>query len=108
MAETYKPIAQSAPSATTLTDLYTVPANTSSVVSRLVVCNRGAAGTFRIAVSPLGAAIVNAHYVYYDCPLGVGESKEVLSGMTLQATDKVRVYASHVDMGFSMFGSLIT
>lgn len=108
MAETFQPIAQSAPGATTLTDLYTVPASTQSVVSRLVVCNRGSAGTFRVAVSPLGAAIANAHYLYYDCALGAGESKEILSGMTLQPTDKVRVYASHADMGFSMFGSLIT
>ena len=52
MAETLKVLAQSAPAATTLTDVYTTPSLTSTTVSTLTVCNRGAtAATFRISVA---------------------------------------------------------
>ena len=58
MAATYKVLGQSAPSATTATSLYTVPASTSTIVSTLTVCNRDTtAGTFRIAVRPAGATL---------------------------------------------------
>ena len=60
MATNYKVLGQSAPSATTDTTLYTVPASTQAVVSTVSVCNRGsAAATFRIAVRPDGASIAH-------------------------------------------------
>jgi hypothetical protein len=40
MATTYKVLAQSAPAATTDTDVYTVPSATSSVISTIVIANR--------------------------------------------------------------------
>jgi hypothetical protein len=42
MASTYKVLAQSAPSATTNTDVYTVESGKSAVVSTITVCNRSA------------------------------------------------------------------
>jgi len=41
MPTSYKVIAQSAPSATTNTDIYTVPSATMAVLSTIVVANRG-------------------------------------------------------------------
>jgi len=53
MATTYKVLAQSAPSATTETTLYTVPSSTSAVVSTIAITNQaGTSGTYRIAVRP--------------------------------------------------------
>ena len=54
----YKVLGQSAPSATTNTDVYTVPSGKSAVISTLAICNRGTANaTYRIAVRPVGVPI---------------------------------------------------
>jgi hypothetical protein len=56
MAITYKVLAQSAPSATTNTDVYTVGAGNQTTISTITMCNRAAtAATYRIAVRPDGA-----------------------------------------------------
>jgi hypothetical protein len=105
MSEVTKVLGQLAPSATTLTDLYTVPGSTAAVVSTLQVCNRGGTDTtFRIAVSPAGAAIASAHYVYYDLAIVANDSFAATIGITLAATDVVRVYAGNANLSFSLFG----
>ena len=109
MATNYKVLGQSAPSATTATTLYTVPAATQAVGSTINVCNRGsAAATFRIAVRPAGASLANLHYVAYDMQVDGNSAVPWTIGWTLAATDVVTVYASNGDLSFSMFGSEIT
>ena len=68
MATVYGALGQSAPAATTLTTIYTVPASKHATI-RVVACNRSTATTIRVAVSPDGASIVNQHYVVYDLSL---------------------------------------
>ena len=105
----YKILGQSAPSATTNTDLYTVPASTETVCSTLTICNRsGSSATVRVAVRPDGAAISNEHYVLYDMSLAGNNTEAVTIGMTLDATDVVTVYASSADMSFNLFGREIS
>lgn len=109
MPTTYKVLGQSAPSATTNTDLYTVPADTSAVISTLVVANRaGSAATYRIAIRPLGATVANEHYIAYDVVVGAGDSTTLTLGITLAATDIITIYASNANLSFSAFGSEIT
>lgn len=109
MAETYKPLAQSSPAATTNTDLYTVPTLTSAVTSTLFVCNRGtSSASFRVAIRPLGAAIANAQYIYYDVSLARQSTFSATVGLTLQATDVVTVYSATANLSFSLFGTEIT
>lgn len=106
MPTIYKILGQSAPAATTEVDLYTVPASTDAIVSSIVVANRGAsAGTFRIYVSPAGAATANANYLVYDSNLNPKETIALTLGVTLDATDELRVYASSADFTFNAFGS---
>jgi len=108
VAVAYKVLGQSAPSATTATTLYTVPASTETVVSTISVCNRGAsAGTYRIAVRPDGAALSNEHYVAYDVSLGANATETWSLGITANAADVITVYASSADFSFSAFGSEI-
>lgn len=107
MATTYKVLGQSAPSATTNTTLYTVPAATSTIVSTLSVCNRGVSTTFRIAVRPAGAAIANEHYVIYDSYVNAGDTIFLTLGITLAATDVVTIYAGTANISFGLFGSEI-
>jgi len=106
MATTYKTLGQSAPSATTETDLYIVPASTSTVVSTLVVSNRSATdATFRVSVSVGGGATATKDYIAYDLSCGGNGINAFTFGITLAATDKVRVYASSANLSFNLFGS---
>jgi hypothetical protein len=106
MSIAYSVLGQVAPSATTLTTLYTGPASTQTVCSSLVVCNRGAAaGTFRVAIRVGGAGISNEDYLYYDLTLAAYDTFVATIGITLAATDVVSVYASSGDFSFNLFGS---
>lgn len=109
MASTPKVLGQSAPSATTLTDLYTVPAATNTVISTVICCNRGNTDTtFRISVAPAGAADATPQYLYYDETVPANDSFGITIGITLAATDKIRVYAGNGNLSFSAFGSELT
>ena len=107
MATTYKVLGQISPSATTNTDLYTVPGATSAVCSTLAICNRGPSTTIRVAVRPAGAAISNQHYIVYDVGLNQYDTTFLTLGVTLAATDVVTVYAGTSAVSFSIFGSEI-
>ena len=109
MPTIYKVLGQSAPSATTDTTLYTVPAATDAVVSSIVIANRdSSAATFRIAVRPGGATLANQHYIAYDCSVGANDTTALTLGLTLDATDVVTVRASTANLSFSAFGSEIS
>lgn len=108
MATTYKVLGQSAPSATTNTDVYTVPSSTQTVVSTIAVCNRGAtAATYRIAIRVAGSALSNEEYIAYDTAITANNSTMITVGVTLGAADVVTVYASNANLSFSLFGSEI-
>lgn len=109
MATNYKVLGQSAPNATTNTDVYTVPSATQAVVSTIVIANRaGTAGTFRIAIRPNGASIANEHYIAYDVPVSENDATNLTIGITLDAADVITVYCSSADMSVNIFGSEIS
>ena len=108
MATTYKTLGQSAPAATTSTDLYTVPSATSAVCSTLAVCNRGASTSFRVAVRPAGNTLADQHYIVYDNYVSQYDTVFLTLGVTLAATDVVTVYAGASTLSFSLFGSEIS
>lgn len=108
MASSYKCLGQSAPAATTSTDLYTVPASTDCVVSSIVICNRGTAATFRVSVAVAGAVLANQQYLYYDVAVAANETFVATIGISLDSTDVIRVYASSGDLSFSAFGVEVT
>ena len=109
MATSYKVLGQSAPSATTNTDVYTVPSDRESVISTIVIANRAAtAGTFRLAVRPSGEAIADQHYLAYDVPIAANDSTTLTLGLTLDATDVITFYASSANMSINVSGSEIS
>lgn len=109
MAEIYKILGQSAPSATTNTNLYTVPAGTQAVVSSIVISNRSSSqATYRIALRPAGATIENKNYIAYDVVVDASDSTTLTLGITLAATDVITVYASTANLSFNALGSEIT
>jgi hypothetical protein len=109
MPTLYKVLGQVSPSATTETALYTVPAATSAVASSVIVCNRSAVlSTFRISIAVAGASTATKDYIYYDLPIGANDTFIATIGVTLAATDVVRVYASNTNLSFSLYGSEIS
>ena len=105
---TYKTLGQAAPAATTSTDLYTVPAATSAIVSTITIANRAATdATFRISQSLTGAALANKDYLVYDATIPASGFITLTLGITMATTDKLRVYASSANISFNAFGSEI-
>lgn len=109
MAVTYKVLDQTRPAATTLTDAYTVPAATSTIVSSLSITNTsGTETTARVSIAIAGAGDALSQYVYYDLTIPGNDTFIATIGATLAATDVVRVYAALATLTFQLFGSEIT
>ena len=105
MSETLKVLGQVECPATTETTLYTVPGATAATISTLAVCNRtSGAITFRVWVAVAGAATDSKQAIYYDTRILGNDSVFATIGITLAATDVVRVYASAVGLSFNLFG----
>ncbi len=107
--ETFKVLAQTNPSATTLTDSYTVPSLTQAVISSIYVANRSATQTsFRVSVAVAGAADNNKQYLYYDVIIPGNDTFVCTVGLSLGAADVIRVYATLATLSFSVFGTEVT
>lgn len=108
MATSYKVLGQSAPAATTMTDLYTVPAATSAVASTLTISNTGQnTTTVRVAVRKAGAALSSQQYIVYDIQANPNDTIFLTLGLTLATTDVVSVYTALATVSFNLFGSEI-
>lgn len=96
-------LGQSALSATTLTTVYTVPASTLAVVNINVV-NRSTSATADVRVALAATATpTTAEYIEFDATIparGVLER----TGIALQATEKVVVYASTANCSVNVYG----
>jgi hypothetical protein len=102
----YKILGQVAAAATTETDLYTCPASTQTIVSSIVVTNRSStAATYRISVSNDGGATATKDYIVYDSGVSSNQTIALTLGITINAADKIRVYASTANLSFNAFGS---
>ena len=105
----YKVLAQSAPSATTATDVYTVGSGIETVISTIIIANRAAtAGSFRLSVRPNGASQTNAMYCAYDVPIAANDSTTLTLGITMDAADVLTAYCSSADMSINAFGTEIS
>jgi len=92
-----------------LTTLYTVPASTSTVVSTISITNSNSvSATYRIAIRPAGASIVNEHYLSFNATVPGNDSIALTIGVTLAATDVVSVYSNSTYLSFGIFGSEIS
>jgi len=102
MVDLYGVLGQAAPAAGVLTDIYTVPAARRAAI-RVIVANRGSDDSFRVAVSPLGAAIANAHYVAYGQAILANDSVSS-APFEVGGTDVVRVYSTNGTISFTVSG----
>lgn len=105
MALTYKVLGQSAPTAATLTNLYTVPSSTFCIINSVVVCNTGSTSTtFRVSVAQNAAADTLAQYVAREVQINGNSTTELALGITMDASDILRVYSTSGTLSFNAFG----
>jgi len=110
LANAYKVLAQSDPTAETATDIYTVPAATESVISTIIVANRAAsANSFRLSIRPDGATQADEHYIAYDVPIAANDSTTLTLGITMDAADVLTVYTgASATISVNVFGTEIS
>jgi len=109
MANVYKILGQVSPLATTSTTLYTVPGGNSAVCSSISICNRGTTQTtFRVSITQNGVGITNKDYLYYDVTLAGNDTFIATIGVTLAATDVIRVYSGNANLSFQIWGTEIS
>jgi len=112
MASSYKVLGQlDITSGPTLTDLYTVPAGTETVISTITICNRAtSADTFRLALRTDGDAISDKHYLAYDVPVAASDTTTLTLGVAMQATDVLGVSGSGTasELSVNAFGAEVT
>ena len=110
MATSYKTLGQLDLTTTSLTDLYTVPSGTETVVSTVIIANRSASATsFRLAIRVDGDAISNQHYIAYDVPVAANDSTTLTLGIALLATDVITVSAEDANaLSINAFGAEVT
>jgi hypothetical protein len=95
-------LSQSAPSATTNTTVYTVPASNYAVVN-ISIANRGTtAAVVRVAASASGTP-TNAEWIEYDTTIP-GNGVLERTGVTLTATKNIVVYSNNANVSVSVYG----
>lgn len=108
MARAYKQLGAVKPSASTETDLYTVPASTQTVISQILASNTGSSNvTIDISVVAGGGATAAEDTIVSTRTLVPDEIFQ-LTGLTLEATDVIRVESDSADVVFQAYGEEIT
>lgn len=110
MATSYKTLGQEDLTTTNLTDVYTVPAGTETVLSTIIIANRTAvADSFRIGIRTGGDPISNEHFIAFDVPIAANDSTTLTLGLTVEATDVVSVKATTANaLSVNIFGAEVT
>ena len=96
-------LGQSAPAASTLTDIYTVPALKSTVCRVIITDTGGVIATFRVSVGVDGEADDLKQYIAYDRPISPNDTGSTIA-FIIGSGDIVRVLSSTGDLSFSLTG----
>lgn len=109
MPTTIKILGQVNPAATTETQLY-ASTGVTAAVSSIVVCNQaGTSATYRIAVvdSTSGSAAAK-NWIVYGATVPASDTVVIPAGITMAASQQIRVFASTANLSFSAFGTEIS
>jgi hypothetical protein len=108
MTTVYKVLGQSNPGANTVTTLYTVPSANSAVCSSISICNQGAANAnVSVAVCQANTSVTATQYIVKDATCVANDTIFLTLGVTLAATDTLRVNSTNGNTSFAAFGSEI-
>jgi len=104
MTTIYGPLAQAAPGAADLINLYVVPIQQRIEGARVICTNRGSSiAAARVALAPGGATDSPAQYIAYDKPV---EAFDTVSSVEFQAGERtvIRVRSDTGEMSFTLIG----
>jgi hypothetical protein len=105
MAENRKILGQLDVPSDSLTNVYTVPSLTESVISTVILTNRSNGGlSFRLSIAENGASDSVKQYIYYNQNIPSSNSFASTIGITMNAGDVMRVYASASGLSINVFG----
>lgn len=108
MTTVYKVLGQLAPVANTASTLYTVPSGNSAVCSSMTICNgSGANASVTVQVAVANAASSVSQNIVSNNSIVTGDTLFMTLGVTLAATDTVRVTSTVGNVAFQLFGSEI-
>jgi len=108
MPTTYKVLGQSAPTANTATTLYTVPSANAAVCSSMTICNTsGGNANVSVQVAVANAASSSSQYLVFQNTLVNRDTLFMTLGVTLAATDVVRIESTAGNVAFQLYGSEI-
>lgn len=104
----YRILGQVAPTANSLSALYSPGLEQQTVVSSLKICNRSSSPTtFTIAILGASATLSDKHYVYYSHPLPPNRTFSAVEGWTLAPGEQIQVSSANGQCSFSLFGNEI-
>jgi len=106
MPRNYTILGQKNPASNTLTNLYTVPAGNSAVISSINIANLDAnAAAFSIAANISGVATSNTNFLAWRISIPGNDSIALSLGVTLNASSQLSVNANTSTVTFSAFGT---
>ena len=110
MTEKILVLGQSNPAANFATPLYTCNADTfaplGATVSSLTICNMDTVSALcNVSIAIAGAFDGPAQYLYYQLNVDPGNTFIATLGITLAATDVVRVFSTSASVSFQLFGA---
>jgi hypothetical protein len=115
MATSYKILGQSLPSANTLSNVYVVPAATSTIVSTITITNQSSANAnVDIIVRPVNETLSNKHYLLKSVQIPRADTLILSPGLTLNASvilavnNAVAAGETFANVSFNAFGVELT
>jgi hypothetical protein len=116
MTTSYKILGQILPTANTLSNVYVVPAATSTIVSTITICNQSAANAnVDIAVVPATATLSAKNYIIKGVQVPAADTLILSPGLTLNAASYITANnsygtgeASSANISFCAFGVELT
>ena len=115
MAAAYKILGQTLPTANTLSNVYVVPAATSTILNTITICNQSAANAnVDIVIRPINEALANKHYILKQVQIPRADTLIMSPGITLNSAVIVAVnnavYAGETaaNVSFNVYGVELT
>ena len=115
MATSYKILGQSLPAANTLSNVYVVPAATSTIVSTITITNQDSANAnVDIIIRPINEALAAKHYLLRNIQIPRADTLILSPGLTLNASvilavnNAVSAGEVYANVSFNAFGVELT
>lgn len=109
MPTVYRILGQVAPTASSTSVVYTVPSGSAAVVSTIAITNRQASvGTYSIWLSRAGAANAASNQFAASTAISPNDTIALTLGVSMSATDLIRVEPSSACITFHVLGAEIS